>query len=102
MKGLGIFVALFAAVVALTPGPAQAYRGATPVAAVGLTEGNAVRYRRDGDRRYEGGRRWHRERRVTRERRYSNGARWGWRTNCNTQWRNGHRERVCRRVRYRR
>lgn len=27
--------------------------------------------------------------------------RWRWRTVCNTQWRHGHRERVCRRVRYR-
>lgn len=26
---------------------------------------------------------------------------WRWRTSCHTQWRNGHREKVCRRIRYR-
>lgn len=43
--------------------------------------------------------RWERERRY--ERRTTNRHRRAyWRTNCTRKWRNGHRVRVCRKVRY--
>ena len=97
-----MFAALFAALVALTPGPARAYRTAAVGAGIVLTGSAAAADRWDGDRRYERGRRVTRERRWHRERRYSrNGGNWRWRTACHTQWRNGRRERVCRRTRYR-
>lgn len=106
MKGFGIFAAAAATLAALTPAPASAYRGTPigvePLAAV--TDGASVhdngRWHRHDDRRD-----WNRGRHHGwdrgRHRGWDNDRRWRWRTVCRTEWRYGHRERVCRRVRYR-
>ncbi|MES2753083.1 MAG: hypothetical protein V4659_00290 [Pseudomonadota bacterium] len=49
--------------------------------------------------RYDNGRRYDRDRQYRGDRRRSS---YRWRTKCHTQWRDGRRERVCRRIRYRR
>lgn len=52
------------------------------------------------DRRYDRRGRYYDRRDWRRDRRWRNN-RGRWRTRCFNQWRNGYRERVCRRVRYR-
>lgn len=96
MKGLGILAAVAGGLMALTPAPASAYRG-TPVgletgALVGSAALHETGRRHWDDRR---GRGWNRGRG------WRNQGRWRWRSVCRTEWRNGRRDRVCRRIRYR-
>lgn len=103
MKGFGIFAAVAASIVALTPAPASAYRGSpaalSPVAelAGGASVHDNGRWHRHDRRDWNRGR----HRGWDRDRRWRNDRRWRWRTVCRTEWRNGYRDRVCRRVRYR-
>lgn len=99
MKALGIIAA---AVVGFftVPTAANAYvlHPATPPAIALVSHVDLIQRwddRRD-DRRYDRGRGYDR-------RHWDRGRhrRWRWRTACHTQWRGRHRERVCRRIRYR-
>ena len=83
MKALGwVAAAVLAATgVATTPAAAQPER-------VRVVERTKITYKTD--------------RRGWDNRRYRGQNNWGWRTNCRNQWRSGHRERMCRKVRYRR
>lgn len=101
MKGFGLFVAVAAGLVTLTPAPASAYRTSSiaPMSefagAASLVDDYRGRY--DRGRYDDRGRGWDRGR----HRGWRNGK-WRWRTVCHRQWRDGRRERVCRRIRYRR
>ena len=111
MKGFGIFAAIAATVVALTPAPASAYRG-TPIGAGSLlaatgsagVHDNGRWHRHDGRDWNRGrGRGWDRGRHRGWDRGRHRGwdnRRARWRSVCRTEWRNGYRDRVCRRVRY--
>lgn len=81
MKGLALLIAAAVA----TTGVA-----ATPAAAQERVRVVERHHYESSDRRWDRGRHhgWRNDR-------------WRWRTKCWTQWRNGRREKVCRRIRYR-
>lgn len=112
MKGLSIFSLVTAGLVALTPAPANAYRGtAIAVQPLAVAMGSAGvhdngRWHRHGRGDWDRGRHrgWDRGRHRGWDRGRHRGwenRRWRWRTVCRTEWRNGYRDRVCRRIRYR-
>ena len=89
MKALAVIAAALIAVTGVASAPASAQP-----TTVRVVERTHVEHRSnrgwDNDRRYNNGR----------HRGWRNNN-WKWRTKCHNQWRNGHRERVCRRIRYR-
>ena len=102
MKRLGIIAAaivgFFTAPTAANAYVQQPVAPATVAPAITLVSHADVIQRWDDRRDYRRGRYYDR-RHYRRDRRWRGRDRW--RTRCFNQWRGGHRERVCRRIRYR-
>lgn len=104
MKRLGIIAAaivgFFTAPTAANAYVQQPVTANSVAPAITLVSHADVIQRWDERRRdYRRGR--HYDRRYYRRDRRWRGNNWRWRTRCYNQWRGGHRERVCRRIRYR-